>query len=261
MSEHLAEQRDTWWKDMTNEPNSPSQTILIIEDEQSISHLVKVYLERAGYRVLIAEDGAQGLEMFAREHPDLLVLDLMLPKVDGREIMSEIRLWSQTPVLMLTALSSDDDRIQGLDLGADDYMAKPFNPRELVSRVRAILRRVQPRPAPQSEALSYADLTIYPIQHKVEVAGHEVELTAKEFSLLLTLASAPDQVFTRETLLNRVWGFDYLGDSRTVDVHVGTLRRKVEHDPANPRFIKTIWRVGYKFDPRGCADSDGEQPK
>jgi DNA-binding response OmpR family regulator len=181
----------------------------------------------------------------------------MLPKVDGREVLRRLRQWSQTPVLMLTALRSEEDRINGLDLGADDYLTKPFSPRELVSRVRAILRRMGPRPSQTEETLRFAGLSIYPATRRVEVDGKTVELTAKEFMLLLTLATAPDQVFTRDALLSRVWGFEYLGDSRTVDVHIGTLRRKIERDVAHPAFIKTIWRVGYKFDPNGEPESDG----
>lgn len=232
-------------------------TILVVEDEENIANLVKFHLEKAGFRIIIAEDGAKGIELHAREHPDLVILDLMLPKVDGREVLRQIRQWSQTPVLMLTALRGEEDRITGLDQGADDYLTKPFSGRELASRVRAVLRRLAPRPAAVQETLRYPGLLIHPATRRVEVDGRDVELTAKEFLLLLTLASAPDQVFSRETLLSRVWGFEYLGDSRTVDVHVGTLRRKIERDAAHPRFIKTIWRVGYKFDARGEAD-EGE---
>ncbi len=229
-------------------------TILVVEDHQEIIDLVTYTLEKSGYRVLTAHDGAQGLEVYTREHPDLVILDISMPKVDGREVLRQIRQWSATPVMMLTALRGEEDRVQGLDLGADDYLTKPFSPRELASRVRAILRRVAPRQTPVEEALTFDGLAIHPATHRVEVDGHPVDLAAKEFLLLLTLASVPDQVFTRETLLSRVWGFSFLGDSRTVDVHIGTLRRKVERDPARPRFIKTIWRVGYKFDPRGVHD-------
>ncbi len=239
---------------MTTEKPNPSPNILVIEDEENIAKLVKLYLEQANYRVMIAADGAQGLEMHAHEHPDLIILDVLLPKVDGREVLKEIRRWSATPVLMLTALHSENDRVEGLEQGADDYLSKPFSPRELVSRVKAILRRVAPRPEPTEETLCYPGLAIFPAPHRVEVDDKVVDLTAKEFMLLLTLASAPDQVFTREALLNRVWGFDYLGDSRTVDVHVGTLRRKIEHD--GKQWIKTIWRVGYKFDPRGAQEPE-----
>jgi two-component system response regulator ResD len=240
-------------------PTGAAPTILVVEDEDDISNLVKFYLERAGFRIIIANDGAKGIELHAREHPDLMILDLMLPKIDGREVIKRIRQWSQTPVLMLTALRAEEDRIAGLDQGADDYLTKPFSALELVSRVRAILRRVAPRPAAGSETLIYPGLTIHPATRRVEVDGQAVDLTAKEFSLLLTLASAPDQVFSRETLLSRVWGFEYLGDSRTVDVHIGTLRRKIEHDPTHPRFIKTIWRVGYKFDARGEVEAEGDE--
>ncbi len=236
----------------------PPATILVIEDEENISNLVKFYLEKSGFRILVAEDGARGIELHASEHPDLVILDLMLPKVDGNEVLRRIRQWSQTPVLMLTALRSEEDRINGLDLGADDYLTKPFSPRELVSRVRAILRRIGPRHAQAEETLSFNGLSMYPATRRVEVDGRAIELTAKEFMLLLTLATAPDQVFTRDALLSRVWGFEYLGDSRTVDVHIGTLRRKIERDAAHPAFIKTIWRVGYKFDPNGEAEPDDE---
>jgi two-component system response regulator ResD len=239
------------------EANTPPPTILVIEDEENIAHLVKFHLEKAGFRIIIAEDGAKGIELHAREHPDLVILDLMLPKVDGHKVLRQIRQWSQTPVLMLTALRGEEDRITGLDQGADDYLTKPFSGRELASRVRAVLRRVAPRPAAAQETLRYPGLLIHPATRRVEVDGRAVDLTAKEFLLLLTLASAPDQVFSRDTLLSRVWGFEYLGDSRTVDVHIGTLRRKIERDAAHPRFIKTIWRVGYKFDARGEAD-EGE---
>lgn len=234
-------------------------TILVVEDEQDISGLVKYTLEKAGFRVLIAEDGARGLELFTREHPDLVVLDLMLPKVNGHAVLSQLRQWSQIPVLMLTAMRAEEDRVKGLDEGADDYLTKPFSSRELVSRVRAILRRVGPRPTPNDETLQFEGLSINPTTRRVVVHGKEVDLTAKEFSLLLTLATTPDQVLTRDALLSRVWGFEYLGDSRTVDVHIGTLRRKIEHDPTHPAYIKTIWRVGYKFDSRGIVETEADE--
>ena len=231
-------------------------TILVIEDDPSITQLVKMYLEQSGYRVLVATDGAEGIAMHTREHPDLLVLDIQLPKVDGREVLREIRQWSATPVMLLTARNTENDRVDGLESGADDYISKPFSPREFVSRVKAILRRVAPRPEKTDETLSYGPLVIQPATHRVEIEGQHVDLTAKEFQLLQTLASAPDQVFTRDTLLNRVWGFEYLGDSRTVDVHIGTLRRKLEREGLATQFIKTIWRVGYKFDPHGGSGDD-----
>jgi two-component system response regulator ResD len=228
-------------------------TILIIEDEANIVDLVRLYVEEAGFTLAAAEDGPSGLAAYERITPDLIILDLMLPGMDGYEVCKRIRAHSHTPILMLTARRTEDDRVMGLDLGADDYLTKPFSPRELVSRVRAILRRaslqgVEPEPA----RLEYPGLTIIPAARRVEADGRAVELTAKEFDVLLTLARAPEQVMARETLLSKVWGFDYLGDSRTVDVHIGTLRKKVERDPAHPRFIKTVWTVGYKFDPSGA---------
>ncbi len=245
---------------MSEAANGLATTILVVEDEENIANLVRFYLEKAGYRIVVAADGAKGIELHAREHPDLVILDLMLPKVHGRDVLKQIRQWSQTPVLMLTALRGEEDRIAGLDQGADDYLTKPFSARELVSRVRAILRRTAPRPATSTETLRFPGLLIHPATRRVEIDGHAVELTAKEFLLLLTLASAPDQVFSREALLSRVWGFEYLGDSRTVDVHIGTLRRKIERDPAQPRYVKTLWRAGYKFDPQGEAESTGDAP-
>lgn len=270
--------------------------ILIIEDEANIAQIIKLYLEQANFTTLIASDGAAGLEMHAREHPDLVILDLMLPALDGMEVCRRIRAWANTPILMLTARQSEEDRIAGLELGADDYLVKPFSPREVVSRVKAILRRTSastggiegpgslanengvhaPTPsvlasssgphmtAPASfkaestakgktdaEELRYDKLRISIPARRVEVDGQSVTLTAKEFDLLVTLASAPDRVFTRETLLDKIWGYTFLGDGRTVDVHIGTLRKKLEAagDAAYSSPIKTVWGVGYKFAP------------
>lgn len=249
------------------EASATRQTILVIEDEASIARLVRLYLQEAGFRVLAAAEGVTGLALHDRERPDLVVLDLMLPGLDGWEVCRRIRSAARTPILMLTARRTEDDRVEGFDLGADDYVTKPFSPRELVSRVRAILRRATPAavavadggtPDTPQERLAFDGLLIMPAAHQVEVDGRTVDLTAKEFDLLVTLARAPDNVFTREMLLSRVWGFDYLGDSRTVDVHIGTLRKKIERDSAHPRFIKTIWRVGYKFDATGAVSALGE---
>ncbi len=237
--------------------------VLVIEDEPSILRLIRLYLEQAGYRVLMAQDGQTGLDLHAREHPALVVLDVMLPVMDGWEVCRRIRQSAATPILMLTARRTEDDRVAGLDLGADDYLTKPFSPRELVSRVRAILRRAGPSATTanaEPERIALDGLVIIPAAHRVEVDGRSVDLTAKEFDLLLAFARAPDQVFSREALLSQVWGFEYLGDSRTVDVHVGTLRKKIERDSAHPRYIKTVWRVGYKLDPTGASDSAEEVP-
>jgi DNA-binding response OmpR family regulator len=237
--------------------------VLVIEDEPSIMRLIRLYLEQAGFQVLLAQDGQTGLELHAREQPALVVLDVMLPVLDGWEVCRRIRERAATPILMLTARRTEDDRVTGLDLGADDYLTKPFSPRELISRVRAILRRAAPAASAggsaEPERVTYDGLTIIPSAHRVEVEGRSVDLTAKEFDLLLAFARAPDHVFSRESLLSQVWGFDYLGDSRTVDVHIGTLRKKIERDSAHPRYIKTVWRVGYKLDPSGASDELAEE--
>jgi DNA-binding response OmpR family regulator len=239
-----------------------SQKILVIEDEEGIVHLIQLYLKDAGYLVVVAKDGADGLALHARESPDLVILDIMLPAIDGFEVCRRIRAWSQTPILMLTARGDEEERIAGLEIGADDYLVKPFSPRELVSRVRAILRRVsnqevsqdQPAHATTSEQrgkgddiLRFPDLTIDLMSRRVEVQGYEVALTPTEFDLLALLARSPDRVFTREVLMNTVWGYDYLGDGHTIDVHMSALRKKIDVDP-NQRYIKTVWRVGYRFE-------------
>lgn len=234
--------------------------ILIIEDEANIAQVLRLYLEQAGYNVLTAGDGVGGLELHAREHPDLIILDLMLPTLDGMEVCRRIRAWANTPILMLTARQGEDDRIAGLDMGADDYLVKPFSPREVVSRVKAILRRtagVLPTNANEGrsetevedphEHLRFGKLYINIPARRVEIGGQNIVLTAKEFDLLTTLASSPDRVFTREALLDKVWGYSYLGDGRTVDVHVGTLRKKLEAVNDVPHYIQTVWGVGYKF--------------
>lgn len=236
-----------------------AQKILIIEDEEGIVHLLNLYLKDAGYHVVVAKDGVAGLELHAREQPDLVILDIMLPAIDGFEVCRRIRAWSKTPILMLTARSSEDDRITGLDLGADDYLVKPFNPREVVSRVRAILRRsgsqnreetrstTHEQTGRKAEILRFPGLTIDRAARRVEVNGEEIALTPTEFDLLALLAKSPDRVFTREILMNNVWGYDYLGDGHTIDVHMSALRKKIELAPGQ-RYIKTVWRVGYRFE-------------
>lgn len=233
--------------------------ILIIEDEANIIQVIRLYLEQADYSVISASDGIAGLELHAREHPDLVILDLMLPGLEGLEVCKRIRNWANTPILMLTARQGEEDRILGLESGADDYLIKPFSPRELVSRVKAILRRSavsiteqdkqarEEQNAAHPDELRFGGLIINIPARKVIANGQIVTLTAKEFDLLVALASAPDRVFTRETLLNQVWGYTYLGDGRTVDVHIGTVRKKLESIPGVPHHIQTVWGVGYKF--------------
>ncbi|GCE47486.1 two-component system response regulator ResD [Thermosporothrix hazakensis] len=233
---------------------SMTQKILIIEDEEGIVHLLNLYLKDAGFITLVATDGADGLALHAREKPDLVILDIMLPAVDGFEVCKRIRAWAQTPILMLTARGSEDDRVNGLELGADDYLVKPFSPRELVSRVRAILRRTASQesggeapPETERRLLCFPGLTIDLAARRVEVNSKEVALTPTEFDLLSLLAQTPDRVFTREILMNRIWGYDYFGDGHIIDVHMSALRKKIEGS-SGLRYIKTVWRVGYRFD-------------
>jgi len=226
--------------------------ILIIEDEANIAQVLRLYLEQAGYTVLTAGDGVAGLELHAREHPDLIILDLMLPALDGMEVCRRIRAWANTPILMLTARQGEEDRIAGLELGADDYLVKPFSPRELVSRVKAILRRSAANSVmggtyqsqKGDEEIRYGGLVISKPARRVIVNGQQISLTVKEFDLLVTLASAPDRVFTREALLNQVWGYTFVGDGRTVDVHIGRLRKAINRGNEKD-LIRTVRGAGY----------------
>jgi two-component system, OmpR family, alkaline phosphatase synthesis response regulator PhoP len=224
-----------------------SDQILVVDDEQNIIDLAKMYLEQEGYRVDSATDGTLAYHRIIDEKPTLVVLDLMLPGMDGWEICRRVRAVSDVPIIMLTARSDDIDRIVGLELGADDYLTKPFNPRELVARVRAILRRSVVRPVPETSSpiLSFGNLSISPERREVIVAGRAVPLRMKEFDLLLALAENPGVVFSREKLLDIVWGYDFAGETRTVDVHVAHLRHKLNGMQAN---IETVWGVGYKLD-------------
>ena len=224
--------------------------ILVVEDEASIAEVVALYLRRAGFEVLSASDGQQALELVAGQDPDLVVLDLMLPKIDGYEVTRRLRARGDTPIIILTARKTEADRIAGLEMGADDYVVKPFSAQELVSRVRAVLRRVSQPPADvQAPPLEFDGLTIDTASRTVAVRGEERNLSAKEFDLLATLARRPRQVFNRERLLELVWGSaDYI-DPSTVTVHVRRVREKIEEDPSQPRFIATVWGVGYRFEP------------
>jgi DNA-binding response OmpR family regulator len=224
--------------------------ILIIEDEPSIAEVVSLYLRRAGFDTQIVGDGQAGVEAMARQMPDLLVLDVMLPKVDGFEVMRWVRDRGDLPVIMLTSRRDETDRIAGLEMGADDYVVKPFSPQELVSRVRAVLRRTRTSSAEEQERpLEFADLRIDPQTRLVTVGDEELTLTAKEFDLLWLLACHPRQVFSRQQLLERVWGLSEYIDPSTVTVHVRRLREKIERDPSEPDHIVTVWGVGYKFEP------------
>jgi DNA-binding response OmpR family regulator len=225
-------------------------TILVVDDDPTVSEVVSIYLKRAGYQVIVADDGQQALDILERDRPALVVLDLMLPNVDGLEITRWLRARDDTPIIMLTARREEVDRILGLELGADDYVVKPFSPRELVSRVKAVLRRTHSPTVMEREApLEIANLRIDAETRRVEVDGQAISLTAKEFDLLWELARHPRRVFNRDQLLDLVWGLNEYIDPSTVTVHVHRLREKIEADPANPRHIQTVWGVGYKFEP------------
>jgi DNA-binding response OmpR family regulator len=223
--------------------------ILVVDDEPIVTEVIDRYLRREGFAVYLAADGRQALEQARRLTPDLIVLDLMLPRLDGLEVCRILRAESSVPIILLTAKGEETDKILGLGLGADDYVVKPFSPGELVARIKAVLRRAQAAPAAESGALRFGELRILPRQRLVEIAGEALTLTAKEFDLLYFLARHPNQVFTREQLVEQVWDYAYVGDASTVTVHVRRLREKVEADPVRPRWVKTVWGVGYKFTP------------
>ncbi|GAB4576380.1 MAG: response regulator transcription factor [Anaerolineae bacterium] len=227
-------------------------TVLVVDDEASIRNLVQAYLEAEGYTVHVAEDGPGGLAAFRRYQPDLVVLDVMLPGMNGLEVLQTLRRESEVYVLLLTARSDETDRVVGLTIGADDYLTKPFSPRELVARVKAILRRGRAANAGEESVLNFKHIRIDGPRHQVWRDDEEIPLTALEFKLLRTLATYAGMVLSREQLLERVWGYDFYGDPRVVDVHIGRIRQKLEEDPANPQFILTVRGVGYKFeDERG----------
>jgi len=228
-----------------------NKNILVVEDESSIAEVVSLYLQRAGFTVQIAPDGKKAMNLFEREQPDFVILDLMLPEVDGLSLTRWLRDRSNVPIIMLTARRDEMDRISGLEMGADDYVVKPFSPQELVSRVRAVMRRLgrEGDPAENERSLSFTGLTIDPGSRVVNVENSEVELTAKEFDMLYLLARHPRQVFTREQLLDRVWGGSQYIDPGTVTVHVRRLREKIEQDASRPVRLITVWGVGYKFEP------------
>ena len=223
--------------------------ILIVEDEPSIAEVVELYLRRAGFQVSAVRDGNAALALLEKHIPDLVVLDVMLPGADGFSILRWIRDRSEAPVIFITARREEIDRIAGLELGADDYVVKPFSPQELVSRVRAVLRRIHREDNRVEKPLVFGDLGIDPQSRLVTLAGQEINLTSREFDLLWLMAQNPRQVFTREQLLDRVWGSaDYI-DSGTVTVHLRRLREKIEKDAGQPLHLVTVWGVGYKFEP------------
>ena len=221
--------------------------ILIVDDEVPIVDLVRTYLEREGLEVIEAHDGPSGLQSIRDLGPDVIVLDVMLPGLDGLEVLRQARTFSDAYVIMLTARADEVDRIVGLSVGADDYLVKPFSPRELVARVRALLRRPRADRVADGDIWRAGDLEVDARRHVVAVGGDPVELTAIEFNLVATLIRERGVVFTRQQLLDRVWGMDYVGEEHVVDVHIANLRRKLGDDPGNPRFIETVRGVGYRF--------------
>ncbi|HET7450846.1 MAG TPA: response regulator transcription factor [Gaiellaceae bacterium] len=230
---------------MSSEPN---KKIVVVDDDPSVQEVVRAYLEKDGYHVFVAGDAGGGLDLIARLKPGLIVLDLMLPDRPGEEIAREIRERSDVPILMLTAKASEEERIGGLALGADDYLTKPFSPRELVARVRAILRRTH-SVEPLAAVMRFDDgaLEIDTVQHEVRRDGKAVELTPNEYKLLQTLARYPGRAYSRFELINLVQGYEYEGYERTMDAHVKNLRKKIEPDPKHPRYVETVFGVGYRL--------------
>ncbi|MGI6128685.1 MAG: winged helix-turn-helix domain-containing protein [bacterium] len=231
------------------------EKILIADVEQHVVELLRCNLEQEGYVVSVANYGSEVLALAERERPDLVILDLMLPGVDGLEVCRLLRQVSNVPILVLTSQREETDLLtESLELGADDYVTKPFHLRELIARIRAILRRSRGWEAIVLEEVRHCgDITIYPEQHKVLIGTKEVDLTAKEFELLELLTRYPGRAFSREELLKHLWGYDFVSDSRTIDVHIRHLREKIEVDPGRPNYIKTVRSVGYKFDEQGSS--------
>ena len=225
-----------------------SALVLLVEDEPTLARAVRFNLEREGYRVLWAADGAAALKQFQRDKVGLVLLDIMLPGLNGLDVCRAIRRESAVPIMMLTAKTAETDKVVGLELGADDYLTKPFGMRELIARVRALMRRASTRPPEfDTGSIIVEHVTIHPRERRVRKDGQEVELRPREFDLFLFLARNRGQVFTRDQLLEHVWGFDFEGESRTVDVHVRLLREKLEKDPSQPALIRTVRRIGYSL--------------
>ncbi len=219
--------------------------VLVVDDDVKAVELVKLYLNRDGYRVLTAYDGTEALRLAREGHPDLIVLDLMLPGIDGLEICRTLRGESDVPIIMLTAKTTDQDKLIGLDLGADDYVTKPFSPRELAARVRVVLRRLPGERGP--DEIKHGELTVNFLRHEASLAGRSLNLTTVEFKLLGVLAKEPGRVFSRVQLIDEALGYDFEGFDRTIDVHILNLRRKLEPDPSHPKYLKTVYGTGYKL--------------
>ena len=223
--------------------------VLIVDDDENIVELIRIYFEKEGFTTVSANDGRKALELFKSESPAIVILDIMMPEMDGWQVCREIRKISNIPIIMLTAKGETFDKVLGLELGADDYMTKPFETKELVARVKAVLRRSDVKEQTADKELVFPKLTVNLSNYEIRIDGKLTEIPPKELELLYFLASNPNRVFTREQLLEEVWGFDYFGDSRTVDVHIKRLREKLEGIDANWQ-LKTVWGVGYKFEVR-----------
>jgi len=219
--------------------------VLVVDDDAKTVELVKLYLNRDGYRVLTAHDGIEALRLAREGHPDLIVLDLMLPGIDGLEVCRTLRDESDVPIIMLTAKTTDQDKLTGLDLGADDYVTKPFSPRELAARVRTVLRRIPGERGPKE--IKYGELTVNFLKHEASLFEKPLKLTTVEFKLLGILAKEPGRVFSRAELIEKALGYDFDGFDRTIDVHILNLRRKLERDPSHPKYIQTVYGAGYKL--------------
>ena len=226
----------------------PRKRVLVVDDDAKTVELVKLYLNRDGYRVLTAYDGIEALRLARESHPDLIVLDLMLPGLDGLQVCRTLRDESDVPIIMLTAKTTEQDRLTGLDLGADDYVTKPFSPKELAARVRAVLRRLPEETLQRGPAeVTHGELTVNFLKHEVSLTGRSLNLTPIEFKLLGVLVREMGRVFSRAQLIEKVFGYDFDGFDRTIDVHILNLRRKLEPDPNHPAYIKTVYGVGYKY--------------
>jgi len=220
--------------------------ILVIDDDVKICEVIKLYLEKEGFEVVVAHNGMDGISVFKNEMPDLVILDIMLPKKDGYEVCRELRKISNIPIIMLTAKGETFDKVLGLELGADDYIVKPFDPKELIARIKAVLRRTQGE-VNDEKVVVYPNLTVNLTTYEVKLEDKVIDMPPKEIELLYFLASHPNKVFTREQLLDHIWGYNFVGDTRTVDVHIKRIREKIEKDKY-PWKIKTVWGVGYKFE-------------
>ncbi len=228
----------------------PNTKVLVVDDDSHIVELIKLYLEKEGFTVITANNGKAAIDKFKSESPDIMILDVMMPEMDGWDVCREIRKSSNTPIIMLTAKGETFDKVLGLELGADDYMVKPFETKELIARVKAVLRRSESNDPAKQDELNFTNLSINISNYELKINGKIMEIPPKELELLHFLASHPNRVFTREQLLEEVWGFDYFGDSRTVDVHIKRLREKLELVKDADWQLKTVWGVGYKFEAR-----------